>query len=45
MKTERIKRKVYYLLPSEIKKVDQEAKKKKISGSIVVRKLIATIEK
>lgn len=43
MKKEKIKRKVYYILPSEIKKVDMKAKKEKVSGSIVIRGLISTI--
>lgn len=45
----RIVRKVYYLYPREIKKVDGKAKelskktKQRISGSIVIRDLIKTI--
>lgn len=40
MKQEKIKRKTYYLLPSEIQKVKVIAKKQKTSESIYVRSLI-----
>jgi hypothetical protein len=40
MKKEKLKRKVYYLLPSEIQKVNKNAKIRGITGSQFIRLLI-----
>lgn len=45
MKEKKLKKKNYYMYESEIEKVEKVAKKNKVTGSIVIRQLVAELDK